>query len=112
MTKRDLVSRVSNLTGMVQQDVAIVFQRMLDALADSLARGETIELRKFGVFEVTLRKARVGRNPTHPEHKIPIPARAVVKFTAGKELRERVLTLSPVPKVIADGAPKSDAIAP
>lgn len=95
MTKRDLIVRISNTTGMIQQDVAAVVQHTLDVLAEALAQGQTIELRNFGVFEIKTRKARVGRNPTHPEHKIPIPARAVVKFTAGKDLREEVLKLSP-----------------
>ncbi len=94
MMKRDLVIRISNETGMIQQDVLAVAQRMLDILAESLAKGETIELRNFGVFEVKLRKARVGRNPNAPEKDVRIPPRAVVKFKAGKKLRADVLKLS------------------
>jgi DNA-binding protein HU-beta/integration host factor subunit alpha len=52
-------------------------------------------LRGFGVFEVKVRKARVGRNPHQPEKDIPIPARAVVRFKPGKDLREAVLKLTP-----------------
>jgi nucleoid DNA-binding protein len=52
-------------------------------------------LRNFGVFEVKIRKARVGRNPNAPETDVPIPQRAVVKFKAGKEMREAVLQLTP-----------------
>jgi len=47
------------------------------------------------VFEVKIRKARVGRNPRSPETDVPIPARAVVKFKAGKEMRAEVLKLTP-----------------
>jgi DNA-binding protein HU-beta/integration host factor subunit alpha len=95
MTKRDLVIRISNDTGMIQQDVQTVVQRALDILSEVLAQGQTVELRNFGVFEVKLRKSRVGRNPNVPSHEVRIPPRAVVKFKAGKELREEVLKLSP-----------------
>lgn len=94
LTKRDLVIRISNETGMVQQDVLNVIQKMLDYLTESLAKGQTVELRNFGVFEVKLRKARVGRNPNKPKDDVRIPPRAVVKFKAGKEMRAMVLKLS------------------
>ena len=53
-----------------------------------------MELRNFGVFEVKIRKARVGRNPNKPEVDVPIPARSMVKFKAGKEMRAEVLKLA------------------
>jgi nucleoid DNA-binding protein len=108
MMKRDLVVRISNDTGMIQQDVLVVVQRTLDILSEALAQGETIELRNFGVFEVKLRKARVGRNPNSPENDVRIPPRAVVKFKAGKQLRAEVLKLS---EKLANraAAPKADA---
>lgn len=95
LTKRDLVVRISNETGLVQQQVLDVIQKTLDYIADSLAHGDKVELRNFGVFEVKVRKARVGRNPNAPETDVPIPERAVVKFKAGKEMRADVLRLSP-----------------
>ena len=95
MTKRDIVVRISNETGLVQQQVLDVVQKTLDYIAESVARGETVELRNFGVFEVKTRKARVGRNPNAPETDVPIPARSVVKFKPGKEMREAVIKLPP-----------------
>jgi nucleoid DNA-binding protein len=95
MTKRDLVVRISEETGMVQQQVLDVIQKTLDHISDALAGGNTVELRNFGVFEVKVRKPRVGRNPNRPETDVPIPRRAVVKFKPGKEMREAVLKLSP-----------------
>src|ERR1039458_6022670 len=53
LTKRDLVIRISNETGMIQQDVLNVIQRTLDHLTESLSHGQDVELRNFGVFEVT-----------------------------------------------------------
>ena len=96
VTKRDLVIRISNETGLVQQQVLDVVQKTLDHIAEALARHDKVELRNFGVFEVKIRKARVGRNPNVPEKDVPIPERAVVKFKAGKEMRANVLKLSPV----------------
>jgi nucleoid DNA-binding protein len=97
LTKRDLVVRISSETKLGQQHVLDVVQKTLDYIAGALARGEKVELRNFGVFEVKVRKARVGRNPNAPETDVPIPERAVVKFKAGKEMRADVLKLSPSP---------------
>ncbi len=90
MTKRDLVVRISNETGMVQQDVFAVMQKTLDYIVESLARGETVEFRNFGVFEVRTRKQRVGRNPSKPDQVVTIPERRVVKFKPGKIMRQLV----------------------
>src|SRR5438128_282035 len=95
MTKRDLVMRISNETSLVQQDVLNVIQKTLDYISDAVTKGQKVELRNFGVFEVKIRKARIGRNPNAPETDVPIPARAVVKFKPGKEMREAVLKLTP-----------------
>lgn len=95
MTKRDLVVRISGETGLVQQQVLDVVQKTLDYISEALAQGKKVELRNFGVFEVKVRKARIGRNPNAPETDVPIPERSVVKFKPGKEMREIVLKLSP-----------------
>ncbi len=95
MTKRDLVLRISSETGIVQQQVLEVVQKTLDHITGALAEGKTVELRNFGVFEVKVRKARIGRNPNAPATDVPIPPRAIVKFKAGKEMREAVIKLSP-----------------
>ena len=95
MTKRDLVVRISNETGLVQQQVLDVIQKTLDYISDAVAQGKTVELRNFGVFEVKVRKARIGRNPNAPATDVRIPPRAVVKFKPGKEMRESVLKLTP-----------------
>ncbi len=95
LTKRDIVIRISEETGLIQTQVFDVVQKTLDHIAESLAKGDKVELRNFGVFEVKIRKARVGRNPNKPETDVPIPARAMVKFKAGKEMRAEVLKLTP-----------------
>ena len=99
LTKRGLVLRICEETGQVQQQVFDTVQRTLDEIIKALARGDKVELRNFGIFEVRVRKARIGRNPSAPGTDVPIPERSVVKFKAGREMRLGVGKLSP--KLIA-----------
>ena len=95
MTKRDLVVQISNETKLTQQDVMLVVQKTLDHISEAVSSGKTVELRNFGVFEVKVRKARIGRNPNSPQTDVKIPPRVIVKFKAGKEMREGVQKLAP-----------------
>ena len=95
LTKRDLVIRISEETGLIQTQVFDVVQKTLDSISEALAKGGKVELRNFGVFEVKIRKGRVGRNSNKPEIDVPIPARSMVKFKAGKEMKAEVLKLTP-----------------
>ncbi len=92
-TKRDIVLDIYDRTGFPQKEVREVVQLTLDAIARALAEGRNVELRNFGVFEVQVRKARIGRNPNKPETDVEIPTRAVIKFKAGKELRTKLKKL-------------------
>ena len=89
MTKRDLVIRISNETGLVQQQVLEVVQKTLDYIAEAVAQGKKVELRNFGVFEVKRRAARKARNPRTGD-KVFVPEKFVVTFKPGKEMEERV----------------------
>jgi nucleoid DNA-binding protein len=91
MTKRDLVMRIARETGLIQQDVFAVLQKTLDYIVESLAKGENVEFRNFGVFEVRIRKSRVGRNPNQPTHVVTIPTRKVVKFKMGRIMKAKVM---------------------
>ena len=95
LTKRDLVVRISNETGVVQTQVFDVIQKTLDYITESLAEGNDVELRNFGVFEVRLTKPRVGRNPNEPGSRYDIPERAAVKFKMGKVMRQTVAKMTP-----------------
>ncbi|MEI6196296.1 MAG: HU family DNA-binding protein [Verrucomicrobiota bacterium] len=98
LTKRDLVTRISEDSGLTQAQIMDVVQKTLDYITAALAKGDKVELRNFGVFEVKVRKARVGRNPNRPEIDVPIPARSMVKFKMGKVMRAEVLKLTPKSK--------------
>lgn len=95
MTKRDLVVKIAEETKLIQNDVATVVQKTLDYIADELAKGHTVELRNFGVFEVTTRKARKGRNPNKPQNEVIIPERTVIKFKTGKNLKRQIVKIDP-----------------
>ena len=90
MTKRELTMQISKETGIIQEDVFTILQKTLDHITESLVRGETIEFRDFGVFEVAIRKSRIGRNPNRPQDTVVIPERKVVKFKPGKRMKEPV----------------------
>jgi len=82
MTKKDIVLKVASETGLKQLDVKKTVQRSLDAIVESLSKGETVELRNFGIFKVKSRKGRTGRNPRTGE-KVPVPPKRVVTFKPG-----------------------------
>lgn len=89
MTKKDIVVWIADETGVKQMDVKKVVQKYLDFVIDSLAKGETVELRNFGVFKVKTRKGRTGRNPRTGES-VPIPEKKVVIFRPGLVMKRRV----------------------
>jgi len=90
LTKRDIVLDIYDKTDFPQKDVRATVQLTLDAISTALSKGRNVELRNFGVFEVQLRKSRIGRNPNKPETDVLIPTRAVIKFKAGKELKAQL----------------------
>jgi len=89
VTKKDIVMRVSNETNLTQIDVKKIVQRALDVILESLERGETVELRNFGVFKVKIRRGRIGRNPRTGEE-VTVPEKKVVVFKPGLILKHKV----------------------
>lgn len=94
MTKRGLVIQVAERLGCTQNEVANIVQATLDAITESLAEGQRLEIRNFGVFEVKTRDARIGRNPRTGQE-VPISQKRVATFKPGKALKELVQTGSP-----------------
>lgn len=93
LTKREIVLEIYEKTGFPQKQVQQTVQMALDIVLDALSVGRNVELRNFGVFEVQVRKARIGRNPNKPETDVVIPTRAVVKFKSGKVLKAQIKQL-------------------
>ena len=76
MTKADLVEQVADVIGprVTRKDCGLAVDAFLDAVKDTLARGDHIEIRRFGTFKVRHRKARTGRNPKTGERvEVPPP---------------------------------------
>ena len=91
LTKRDLVNKISAETNFTQIEVFDIVQRAVDIISSTLAEGDRVVIRNFGTFQV---KPKVGRNPKNPDQDVPIPARSVVKFKVGKELKDQVAKLT------------------
>ena len=91
MTKADLVEQIADAIGrrITKRDCGLVVDAFLDAVKEALARGDGIELRGFGTFQVRHRKARTGRNPRTGEP-VKVPARDVPVFKPLGHLRSRV----------------------
>lgn len=90
MTKSELIARLAErFPQLVAKDADYAVKMILDAMTESLAKGDRIEIRGFGSFALNYRPPRVGRNPKSGE-KVSVPEKYVPHFKAGKELRERV----------------------
>ena len=89
MTKAELVDQVAAIVQLSKGQTDTVLTQCLQTIMDALQAGESVELRDFGRFQLRHRPPRAGRNPRTGEP-IPIPAKAVPTFAAGKALQERV----------------------
>ena len=89
MTKKDIVLKITDMTGIKQVDVKRIVQKTFDVIIDSLVRNEKVELRNFGVFKIKERKARFGRNPRTGDS-VPVPPRKVVVFKSGLEMKQKI----------------------
>jgi nucleoid DNA-binding protein len=89
MTKKDIVLKITDMTGIKQVDVKRIVQKTFDVIVDSLDRNEKVELRNFGVFKLKERKARFGRNPRTGES-VAVPPRRVVVFKSGLEMKKKI----------------------
>ena len=89
MTKKDIVLKITDMTGIKQVDVKKIVQKTFDVIIDSLFKNEKVELRNFGVFKLKERKARFGRNPRTGQS-VPVPPRKVVVFKPGLEMKQKI----------------------
>ena len=86
MIKLDLVNAVVSRTGVTRTKAEQAVETVFAALKSALGRGQRIELRRFGVFNVKPRKTGIGRNPRTGEE-VSIPPGKAVRFKPGKELQ-------------------------
>ena len=90
MTKSELIEKLAaRQTQLSLKDVELVVKNLLEHMAQSLAKGERIEIRGFGSFSLHYRAPRVGRNPKTGQS-VDLEGKYVPHFKPGKELRDRV----------------------
>lgn len=89
MNKGDLVAKIAKDACLTKAQAEAAFDATLEGIQSALKKGDKATFVGFGTFSVTKRKARTGRNP-QTGAEIKIPARKVVKFTAGSELKKAV----------------------
>lgn len=93
VTKKELVARIAERTGVTKVVAKDIIQRFLDEIIRELGRGNRLEFREFGVFEIKGRAARRAQNPRTLE-KVEVPAKRVVKFKVGRLMKERVALIA------------------
>ena len=85
-TKKDLIDRIAEETNAKRTAVKKTVQCFLDNIIDELSRGNRIEFRDFGVFEIRTRAPRVAHNPKTLEQ-LSVPTKKTVKFKVGRLMK-------------------------
>ncbi len=89
ITKKDLVERIAERKKIARADVKEALQEFLDLIIIELRKGNRLEFRDFGVFEVKQRAPRLAQNPKTMQ-KVEVPAKRAVKFKVGRLMRDSV----------------------
>ncbi len=89
LTKADMAESLFNELGLNKREARELVDLCFQELGASLAVGEPVKLSGFGNFDLRDKHERPGRNPRTGEE-IPISARRVVTFRAGKKLKARI----------------------
>ena len=87
MTKKDFIEKYAAKTGASKKAAGEYVEAFLETVEETLAAGESVQFVGWGSFELHSKNARKGRNPKTGEE-VDIPAKTVVKFRAGKKLKE------------------------
>ncbi len=88
-TKKELVDRIAADSNLSRADVKRTIQAFLDEVIEELDKGNRLEFRDFGVFEIRQRAARRAQNPKTLEQ-VEVPARRTVKFKPGRLMKVKV----------------------
>lgn len=89
IAKKEIIDRITKSTQCKHTTAKEIVQQFLDEITTELGKGNRLEFRDFGVFEVKERAARTAQNPKTLE-KVQVPARRKVKFKMGRIMRERI----------------------
>ena len=90
MVRSELLQKMCNLhPNILRKDIEKILEIIFHELTQALCRGENIEIRGFGIFKTTSRKARIGRNPKNSEL-VQIPEKKAIKWKMSKIFFKRL----------------------
>ena len=89
ITRADLTDAVYRSVGLSRNESAQFVESVLENIASSLERGETVKLSSFGSFSVREKNRRIGRNPKTGEE-VSIEPRRVLVFRPSHVLKDRI----------------------
>ena len=89
VTRADLTDAVYKTLGISRNESAAFVERILEEVAATLERGESVKISSFGTFSVRDKKLRMGRNPKTGEE-VPIAPRRVITFRASHVLKDHI----------------------
>ena len=84
--RKELVDQIADATGQKRVVVKDVVQTFLNSIIVELGKGNRLEFRDFGVFEVKQRRARMAQNPKTLEQ-VSVPPKRTVKFKVGRLMK-------------------------
>lgn len=91
MRKADLISKISEKTGIPKVDVLVTLETMFKEVKATLAGGENLYIRGFGSFIIKKRAAKIGRN-IKKNVAVSIPEHFIPAFKPAKEFVQEVKT--------------------
>jgi DNA-binding protein HU-beta len=94
MTKNELARELADDFELPRRQVIELVEAILERITQVLKSGDKVQLTPFGQFKIRDRAARVARNPQTGEP-VNVPAKRVLKFIAGRSLKEAVGTAKP-----------------
>lgn len=97
LTKKELTDRIADAMKQRRVLVRDIVQQLFDELTAELAKGNRVEFRDFGVFEIRVRKPRMAQNPRTLE-RVAVPGKCAVKFKAGRRMKEGVQKAVTLPR--------------
>lgn len=74
---------------LLRRDIEKILEIIFFEIEEALCRGENIEIRGFGTYKITKRKARIGRNPKNSEF-VQIPEKKAIKWKMSKTFFKRL----------------------
>ncbi len=108
-TKKDLIDRIAEDTRQKRTAVKRTVQCFLQYVIDELGRGNRLEFRDFGVFEIRDRAPRVAQNPKTLE-RVPVPAKKTVKFKVGRMMKIALEQNGPALDVTPSRRPRAERV--